>query len=104
MALQTGSGSASGDAATVDQVQGIFGSGQTITAKIRNGRATIANGGTSIAVTFSSTMGDTNYSVVVTPPSNIALSIGTKTATGFTITASAPVVGNQICEYMAIHD
>jgi hypothetical protein len=76
----------------------------TLAADVRNGVATIAGPSTTVTVTFSSPLPDTNYSVVVTPEFNTGGTtwwVDTKTTSGFNFNLTAVVVGGGNISYEA---
>lgn len=82
------------------------GAGLTGLSFYRAGQQAIASLSTSQAVTFSSALVNTNYSVAITPDSTLAAAIGfsatAKTTSGFTITLSGGITGGVTVDYLVI--
>ena len=76
--------------------------GGTGVALVQRGRASLANGG---SVTYPTTFGDTNYTLLIVPDgvgTGIIWSYHTKTATGFSFYTNGG--GNYTVEWLAIDD
>jgi len=90
-------------AGTSTVLSGVLGvsNGGSGTTLIQHGRASVGNGG---VVTFPTTMGDTNYTLIITAEyndNNIYFGYGYKTATGFTFYTNG---GTVTVDWLAIKD
>ena len=90
MSVNVGTGSNPNEAVTV--------------GKFKNGRATIVNPQTVVAVAFGTAFDDANYSIGIEPPVNVVCWYANKAAGGFDLTISAPQGAPINVDWIAVHD